>query len=129
MANTKLWLDTRSSNKKKQSPIKVLICANNTTALISTGAYVDKNYWDADSEKVFSISDRFTLNAKAASIKCKVFKYPVVTILICCGKCRFRYWITSHAKLVTLGLVSLHATTTSRRLSRLQSCPNMSAMS
>ena len=28
-------------------------------------------------------------------------------LLIRCGKCRFRYWITPHAKVVTLGLVSL----------------------
>ena len=37
----------------------------------------------------------------------KVFKDPVVTILIGCCKCRFGYWITPHAKVVTLGLVSL----------------------
>ena len=72
MATTKLWLDTRSSNKKKQSPIKVLICAKRQTALISTGAYADKTYWDADAEKVFSIADRNTINTKAASVKCKV---------------------------------------------------------
>ena len=72
MATTKLWLDTRSSNKKKQSPIKVVICAKHQTALISTGAYVDKTYWDADAEKVFSIADRNTINTKAASVKCKV---------------------------------------------------------
>lgn len=72
MATTKLWLDTRSSNKKKQSPIKVLICAKRQTALISTGAYADKAYWDADAEKVFSIADRNTINTKAASVKCKV---------------------------------------------------------
>lgn len=37
----------------------------------------------------------------------KVFKDPVVTILIRCGKCRFRYWITPHSKVITFGLVSL----------------------
>ena len=35
----------------------------------------------------------------------KVFKDPVVTILIRCGKCRLRYWITPHAKVITFGLV------------------------
>lgn len=59
----------------------------------------------------------------------KVFKDPVITILIGCGKCRFRYWITPHAKVVTLGLVSLQRNNNIARLSRLQSCPNMSAMS
>ena len=39
--------------------------------------------------------------------ECEVFKDPVVTILIRCGKCRFRYWVMPHAKVVTLGLVSL----------------------
>ena len=36
-----------------------------------------------------------------------VFKDPVVTILIRCGKCRLCYRITSHAKVVAFGLVSL----------------------
>lgn len=72
MANIKLWLDTRKSNKRNIYPIKVFISANYKSALISTGASVAKEYWDAAGEKVIGLPNKQTLNAKAAAVKYKV---------------------------------------------------------
>lgn len=61
--------------------------------------------------------------------ECKFFKYTIIPLLVGWSKCRFSNRISPHSKMITLLWCASSTTTTSRKLSRLLSWPNISARS
>lgn len=74
MTTVKIILDRRAAKEGKAAPLKISICHDRQTSLISLNVYVLPHQWDSVTEKVIDHPNQLQLNAFIGGRKVEVEK-------------------------------------------------------
>lgn len=83
MATANLYFDNRRLAKHGRSPVRIAIRCNNSTSMLTTSVWIEKNQWDAKTNKVIACPNKTAYNNYLAQELLKINEAIVVVSKHC----------------------------------------------